>query len=84
MTIKITCKNYTIITYRYFNIQKWDKYHSTQHLMEIAIISKLLYKYYEKLPESSINVQVIFHHSQIVVVDKLILQYLKTRHCKCT
>ena len=30
--------NYTIITYRYFNIQSWDKDHSTQHEMAIPIM----------------------------------------------
>ena len=37
--------NYTIITYAYFNIQSWDKDHSTQHDMAILIIYRFLQKY---------------------------------------
>ena len=32
--------NYTITTYRHFNIQSWDKHHSTQHEMAIPIIHR--------------------------------------------
>ena len=34
--------NYTIITYRYFNIRSWDKDYSTQHEMVILITYKFL------------------------------------------
>ena len=42
--LKLHVFNYTIVTYGYVSIRRWDKHHSTQNEMAILIIYKFLYK----------------------------------------
>ena len=48
--------NYTIITYRYFSIQRWDKDQSTQNEAAIPII----YRFFENIKDNYKDLCLVF------------------------
>ena len=72
--IKLHIFDYTIITYRYFNIQRWDKHHSTQNETAILIIYKfcisITMKNCQKMAENAKINAVLNTHKQLLISDE--------------
>ena len=62
-----------IITYRYFNIRRWDKHHLTQNEMVILIMYTFLYKQLKKCHKAAENAKInaiLNTRKQLLVSDE--------------